>query len=129
MTHLFETDTSQRNTKKLNFLENEASGNVFRVKNRELDKYTAIKKMEFKFEHKNDTIKEFKNCSIIHKMRFQKNDFLVNHIDARFEEENIHFNSNDTKFSLYIEMELCDRTLKVILDEIDCDINLKKEEF
>jgi hypothetical protein len=85
--------------------------------------------MEFKFEHKNDTIKEFKNCSFIHKMRFQKNDFLVNHIDARFEEENIHFNSNDTKFSLYIEMELCDRTLKVILDEIDCDINLKKEEF
>jgi hypothetical protein len=88
-------------------------------------KHKAIKRMDFDLEKKSEIIKEYLNFSVISRDLYFKNEYLVKHYDAWFEESN---DKNDPKISLYIEMELCDKTLKDIIDEFNREKYLKTNE-
>ena len=73
---------------------------------------------------KNKIIREYLNYKII--MRdYSKNEYLVKHFDAWFEESVV---SNQSGISLYIQMELCDKTLDDVIKEFDKEPHLKTNE-
>jgi hypothetical protein len=106
-------------------------GKVFKVKIkheyyymlRELRKreYSAIKRIEFTSVDKNEIIREYLNYKIITR-NYSKNEYLVKHFSAWFEESVV---SNQSGISLYIEMELCDKTLDDVIKEFDKESHLK----
>jgi hypothetical protein len=111
-------------------------GSVFKVKikedstyidyyRREGREYSAIKRIEFTpFVGKDEMIREYLNYSVITR-NYSENEYLVKHFDAWFEEsvdENVH------KFSLFIQMELCDKTLDDVIEEFDKESHLKTNE-
>jgi hypothetical protein len=109
----------------IKFLGSGSFGKVFEAKNREQKNHYGVKKMEFKLNDKNETIKEYLNFTIIKKIhRLEDNEYLVKHFDAWFEES---VSSNLSGISFYILMELCDKTLKHVINEIDKNLNLKKK--
>jgi serine/threonine protein kinase len=87
----------------------------------ESKKHKAIKRMDFGLENKSEIIKEYLNFSIISRDLYSENECLVKHIDAWFEESVVE---NVPKISLYILMELCDKTLDDVTKEIK-DSHLK----
>jgi serine/threonine protein kinase len=105
-------------------------GRVFKVKRRKyIDyyrrrgrEYSAIKRIELSAEvDKNDIITEYLNYKI--KTRnCSENEYLVKHFDAWFEESVV---SNQSGISLFIEMELCDKTLDDVIKEFDKESHLK----
>lgn len=100
-------------------------GTVFKAKDRALNKFWAIKKIEFKSVNKSEIIKEYVNYLTIYNIREPGHKFLVRHSDAWFEES--FYNSEDTIFSLFIEMEFCYQTLEDFITEIDKDLNIKSD--
>jgi hypothetical protein len=107
-------------------------GSVFKVKRRENTdyyrrierEYSAIKIIEFTSVDKNEMIREFLNYKIITR-KHSKNEYLVEHFDAWFEEKVV---SNQSGISLYIRMELCDKTLEDMIEESTNDSILKSTE-
>jgi alpha-tubulin suppressor-like RCC1 family protein len=108
-------------------------GRVFNVKRRKyIDyyrrrgrEYSAIKRIELSAEvDKNEIITEYLNYKIISR-DYWKNEYLVKHFDAWFEESVV---SNQSGISLYIEMELCDKTLDDVINEFKNDSKLKTTE-
>jgi hypothetical protein len=107
-------------------------GNVFKVKRREDSDfyerlgrgYSAIKRIEFTSVNKNEIIREYLNYKIITR-NCSENEYLVEHFDAWFEESVV---SNQLRISLYIEMELCDKTLDDVIKELTNDSILKSTE-
>jgi hypothetical protein len=110
-------------------------GSVFKVKIRENSiiyrmrrrEYSAIKRVEVTPVDKNEIIREslireYFNYLIITK-DYSKNEYLVEHFDAWFEES-----SDQLRISLYIEMELCDKTLEDVTEEFDKESHLKTNE-
>jgi hypothetical protein len=105
---------------------------VFKVKRREDNdyhiergkEYSAIKRIEFTSVDKNEIIREYLNYKII-KRNHSENEYLVKHFDAWFEESVV---SNQSGISLYIQMELCDKTLDDVINEFKNDSNLKTTE-
>jgi hypothetical protein len=105
-------------------------GSVFKVKikedsdyidyKRRVIEYSAIKKIEFNLVDGNEIIREYLNYKIITE-NYAQNEYLVKHFDAWFEESVV---SNQSGISLYIQMELCDKTENVI-DEFKNDLKLK----
>jgi hypothetical protein len=104
-------------------------GSVFKVKRREATdysrkierQYSALKSIQFTSVHKNEIIREYLNYKI--KTRnCSENEYLVKHFDAWFEESVV---SNQSRISLYIEMELCDKTLDDVIEEFDNESHLK----
>jgi hypothetical protein len=83
--------------------------------------YSAIKRVEFTSVDKNKIIREYLNYKIITR-NYSKNEYLVKHFDAWFEES---FASNQSGISLYIRMELCDKTLDDVIKELTNDSILK----
>ncbi|HEY6438133.1 MAG TPA: hypothetical protein VIY47_16195, partial [Ignavibacteriaceae bacterium] len=104
-------------------------GSVFKVKRREDSiyyrsrgiEYSAIKRIEFTSVDKNEIIREYLNYKILRRNWFT-NEYLVKHFDAWFEESVV---SNQSGISLYIEMELCDKTLDDVIEEFDNESHLK----
>jgi hypothetical protein len=102
---------------------------VFKVKRREDNnyyrrrgrEYSAIKKIEFFSTDKNEIIRDYLNYKIIRK-DYSENEYLVKYFDAWFEESVV---SNQSGISLYIEMELCDKTLDDVIKELTNDSILK----
>jgi serine/threonine protein kinase len=86
--------------------------------------YSAIKRIEFTSVDKNEIIREYLNYKIITR-NYSKNEYLVKHFDAWFEENTVE---NVLKISLYIDMELCDKTLDEIIKEFTKDSKLKSTE-
>jgi serine/threonine protein kinase len=108
-------------------------GSVFKVKRRKyIDyykrrgrEYSAIKRIELSAEvDKNEIITEYLNYKIISR-DYWKNEYLVKHFDAWLEESVV---SNQSRISLYIEMELCDKTLDDVINEFKNDSKLKTSE-
>jgi hypothetical protein len=107
-------------------------GSVFKAERREDSdydrrgiKYSAIKRIEFSSDvGKDEIIREYLNYKIITR-NYSKNQYLVEHFDAWFEERVV---SNQSGISLYIEMELCDKTLDDVIKELTNDSILKSTE-
>jgi hypothetical protein len=111
-------------------------GSVFKVKRREDNdyfkrifmwreiEYSAIKRIEFTSVDKNEIIREYFNYRIITR-NYSENENLVKHFDAWFEESVV---SNQSGISLYIEMELCDKTLDDAMKELTNDSILNTSE-
>jgi hypothetical protein len=96
-------------------------GTVFKA----IDKgqnYFAIKKIKLLSQYKNEFTKEFINYSIVTKL---SREWIVSHFDAWF--ENYDYKSDENLY-LYIAMELCDKTLKDIIDDMNSDPIFKVNE-
>jgi serine/threonine protein kinase len=106
-------------------------GSVFKVKLRDKyisrmfrnSEYSAIKRIEFTSVDKNE-ITEYLNYLTITR-NYSENEYLVKYFDAWFEESVIE---NRSGISLYIEMELCDKTLGDVIKEFDKELHLKTNE-
>jgi hypothetical protein len=104
-------------------------GSVFKVKIKEdIDyyrrrgtEYSAIKRIEFTSVDKNEIVREYLNHLIVTK-DYSKNEYIVKHFDSWFEESVV---SNQSGISLYIQMELCDKTLDDVIKEFDEESYLK----
>jgi hypothetical protein len=83
--------------------------------------YSTIKRIEFTSVDKNEIIREYLNYKIITR-NYSKSEYLVKHFDAWFEES---FVCNQSGISLYIRMELCDKTLDDVIKELTNDSILK----
>jgi serine/threonine protein kinase len=88
------------------------------------EQYTAVKRIDFYFKKKEEIIREYLNYYIITGDRHFLTKYLVKHFDAWFEES-----VDIKKISLFVEMELCDKTLEDIIDEFDKDLLLKNKEL
>jgi serine/threonine protein kinase len=86
--------------------------------------YSAIKKIEFFLVDKNEIIREYLNYKIITR-NYSENEYLVEHFVAWFEESVV---LNQSGISLYIQMELCDKTLDDVINELKNDSILKTSE-
>jgi serine/threonine protein kinase len=65
-------------------------------------------------------LKEFKNYSVVNSL---KNEFVITHYKAWFENHETR-----DKLKLFIQMEICDRTLQQVIDEIETNSKLSKNE-
>jgi hypothetical protein len=109
-------------------LGNGSFGNVFKVEIKEdsdcyriRKEYSAIKRIKFTpFVGKDEIFREYINYKIM--TSGLNNEYLVEHIDAWFEES---VDSNQSGISLYIRMELCDKTLNDVIEEFDENSHLK----
>jgi tRNA A-37 threonylcarbamoyl transferase component Bud32 len=99
-------------------------GSVFKVKRRKYSSFYAIKRIEFTSVDKNEIIREYLNYKIITR-NCCENKYLVKYFDAWFEESVV---SNHSGISLYIRMELCDKTLDDVINELTNDSILKSTE-
>ncbi len=108
-------------------------GSVFKVKIKEDSdyyrwrgrEYSAIKRIEFNsVVGKDEMIREYLNYRITTR-NYSKNQYLVKHFDAWFEESVVE---NVPKISLYIQMELCDQTLDDVIKELTNDSTLNSTE-
>jgi hypothetical protein len=88
-------------------------GQVFKVKERtSKGELSAIKKIKFKDEFENELLKELQISSVVHKLNDER---VVNYFNFWIENSLIANKS----LILYIEMELCDKTLTDIIDELN----------
>jgi alpha-tubulin suppressor-like RCC1 family protein len=95
------------------------AGNKYYPKNK-----FAIKKIKSNtINDLNEILEEFLRYSIIYKI---KSEFLVEYYDAWF--EYINQNERNVGLLLYIEMELCDKTLKNVINEINENKEMKSNE-
>jgi len=89
----------------------------------------AIKKIEFDSISSSEAVREYTNFVTIYQMTYYEKEFLVKHLDGWFEQTYCTINTTEQKLFFYIKMELCDQTLEDIIDQIDSDLNLKKNEI
>jgi serine/threonine protein kinase len=99
-------------------------GIAFKAKKNDWNYFCAIKKIRFNIKNKNEIIREYLNYKIITR-NYSENEYLVEHFNAWFEESVV---SNKSGISLYIEMELCDKTLEDVINELTNDSILKNIE-
>ncbi len=86
------------------------------------EEYKAIKRIEFDLENKSEIIREYLNFSVISREFYFENNYLLKHFDAWFEESS---RAKKPIISLYIQMELCDKTLENVINEFDKESHLK----
>jgi serine/threonine protein kinase len=93
---------------------------IFKVRTTKKERdYSAIKRIDFgpptSDVRKDEIIREYLNYKIM-TTRSSQNKYIVRHFDAWFEES---IDQNIPKISLYIQMELCDKTLDGVIQEFD----------
>lgn len=97
-------------------------GSVFEVQNNKQlifktkEKHLAVKKITFKKEHLKEFIRELLRFLFVFKL---SRIYVVEHL--RFWLENIP----EDKMIFFIAMQLCDKSLKQIMEEFECNPNLK----
>jgi hypothetical protein len=116
---LFRFGYFDRKFKELEELGSGSFGTVFKVRDEFRDKYYAIKKIKPINDKEKEFVKEFDKYLDV---RHFDNPYIVQHFDAWFEN-----NINNERLVLYIQMELCDTTLKKIIEEIQSDISFKNK--
>jgi hypothetical protein len=95
-------------------------GTVFKVNFKGYKKNWAIKKLSLKKEFKTDILREMNRFSVVHRLLSQ---YVVEHNYSWLEN-----NRTDDIITLYIKMELCDKSLQQLMDEINSDSNIKDKE-
>jgi hypothetical protein len=95
-------------------------GTVFKVKVKGSTNIWAIKKLSLKKEFKTDILLEMNRFSVVRRLVSQ---YVVQHRYSWLEN-----NTTDDIITLYIRMELCDKTLQQLMDEINSDSNIKDNE-
>jgi serine/threonine protein kinase len=125
-----------KNFKEIQKLGSGSFGSVSKVKIREdsdyyrwiAREYSAIKRIEFTSVDKNE-IREYRIREYFNYKKMTRdcseNENLVKHFDAWFEESVVE---NVPKICLYIQMELCDKTLVDVINEFKNDSKLKTTE-
>jgi tRNA A-37 threonylcarbamoyl transferase component Bud32 len=93
-------------------------GTVFKVKGH--TKNWAIKKLTLKKEFKTDILQEMNRLSFVQRLASQ---YVVEHRNSWLEN-----NRSDDIITLYIRMDLCDKTLQQLMNEINNDSNIKDNE-
>jgi hypothetical protein len=104
-------------------------GAVYKVEEKKINNFFAIKTIESHQGGIKDLLREYLNFSTIQKFDDSKIKHLVKHYDAWFQEIIPDSDSNRENINLYIKMELCDKTLNDIIDEINVEPILKKDEY
>jgi hypothetical protein len=97
-------------------------GTVFKVKDR-WNEFFAVKKVDLKVKMETEFLREFISYSVANRL---EKEFIVKHYIAWF--ENVEMLTNK-KLTLFIKMELCDKTLEQIIDEIQSDSNFRKDDI
>jgi tRNA A-37 threonylcarbamoyl transferase component Bud32/ATP-dependent protease HslVU (ClpYQ) peptidase subunit len=95
-------------------------GTVFKVNFKGRTNNWAIKKLSLKKEFKTDILREMNRFSVTHRLVSQ---YVVQHIHSWLEN-----NRSDDMITLYIRMELCDKTLQQLMNEFNNDSNIKDNE-
>jgi alpha-tubulin suppressor-like RCC1 family protein len=95
-------------------------GTVFKVNLKGRTNNWAIKKLSLKKEFKIDTLREMNRFSVVNRLVSR---YVVQHCYSWLEN-----NRTDDIITLYIRMELCDKTLQQLMDEINSDSNIKDNE-
>jgi serine/threonine protein kinase len=97
-------------------------GKCLKWSDRTIGEFIAIKKIKFKYEFENELLKELQISSVVRKLNDER---VVRYL--RFWIENSLI-ANKTLI-LYIEMELCDKTLTAIIDELNRNSFLNVNHF
>jgi hypothetical protein len=92
-------------------------GTVFKVNRKGYTKNWAIKKSSLKKEFKTDILREMNRFSVVYRLVSQ---YVVEHRDSWLEN-----NRTDDIITLYIRMDLCDKTLQQLMNEFNNDSNIK----
>jgi alpha-tubulin suppressor-like RCC1 family protein len=95
-------------------------GTVFKVNVKGSTNIWAIKKLSLKKEFKTDILREMNRFSVVRRLVSQ---YVVEHYYSWLENNRI-----DDMITLYIRMELCDKTLQQLMNEINNDSNIKDKE-
>jgi hypothetical protein len=95
-------------------------GTVFKVNTKFHKNNWAIKKLSLKKEFKTDILREMNRFSVVHRLVSQ---YLVKHYYSWLEN-----NRTDDIITLYIGMDLCDKTLHQLMNEIKNGSNIKDNE-
>jgi hypothetical protein len=95
-------------------------GTVFKVNFKGDTKNWAIKKLSLKKGFKADILREMNRFSVVFRLVSQ---YVVQHYFSWLEN-----NRTDGMITLYIGMDLCDKTLQELMDEINIDSNIKDNE-
>jgi alpha-tubulin suppressor-like RCC1 family protein len=99
-------------------------GQVFRVKNpKHSSSEYAIKKIKFTIDKEKVFFKELENFYIINKCDSNATNILALH-EIWIENNSKLENKSDEIFTLYMSMELCEKTLKEVIEELKSDSNL-----
>jgi serine/threonine protein kinase len=99
-------------------------GQVFKVKLKSISELFAIKKIKIKDE--NESLKELCTSLLIRELN---SDLIVRYHDVWYENDLViesGFRQYTENSTLYIQMDLCEKTLGEICDEISKDENLKQ---
>ncbi len=99
-------------------------GKVFKVKLKSSSELFAIKKIAIKDE--NESLKELCTSLLVSELN---SDLIVRYHDVWYENDLViekGFRKYTENFTIYIQMDLCDKTLEVICDDISKNINLKQ---
>jgi serine/threonine protein kinase len=115
---LFRFGYYDKEYKEIEYLGRGSYSTVFKVDKQ--GKLYAVKKIVLKKNQETAFFKEFSNYSVANRLQ---NSYVVEHYYAWFENNK---NDSDIKLTLYIKTELCDKTLKVIIKEIQSDPNFRK---
>jgi serine/threonine protein kinase len=95
-------------------------GKVFTVNFKGKTEKWAIKKLSLEKEFKTDILRKMSNFSVVFRIVSQ---YVVKHRYSWLET-----NRTNDKITLYIMMDLCDKTLKQLMDQIKSDSNNKTKE-
>jgi serine/threonine protein kinase len=93
---------------------------VFKVNFKGHTKNWAIKKLSLKKEFKTDILRGMNRFSVVYRLISQ---YVVQHIASWLEN-----NRADDMITLYMCMDLCDKTLQQLMNEINSDSNIKVKE-
>jgi serine/threonine protein kinase len=99
----------------------ESYGTVFKVKFKGETNNWAIKKLSLKKESKFDILREMNRFWVVYRLVSQ---YVVKHLYSWLEN-----NKTDDMITLYIRMDLCDKTLQQLMDEINIDSYIKDNEI
>jgi alpha-tubulin suppressor-like RCC1 family protein len=97
-------------------------GQVFRVENDQNEEY-AIKKMKFTIDNEDNILKELQNFFIVNNLNYSTRNILQ--LNGLWLENNQTLdNKSEESLTLYMQMELCDKTLEEVIKELKNNSNL-----
>jgi serine/threonine protein kinase len=117
---LFRCGYYKREFKKLEIIGEGSYGKVYRVKDKNGNLF-AVKKIKSMPVYEKDFLREYINQTHVNSLN---SDFLVKQYDSWFENKR---KDNESKLSLYIKMELCDKTLREVMKEIHNEFYIEGE--